>query len=621
MSLNDSLLNENNLSNGDYQYNHINNIYYEISENISFSILQKYKNKNNIEINTKKENKFFNFDTKDIINSFLTKLYNNDSTLIINENNLKEIFFVFKQILSESNEFSTSIILNINNFEVKHDKNKKNNKRANYIKNNDIDMEKSKTEFVKKENKINDNNKFINSKNIEKINNKCVKISPKNIYNSNIRKYHSFNEKLFNLNKNILLEQNLKNKQKNLSYDFNNHNNIIKRNSESNNLSNKNSENSENKMNIKNNILGNIDYNNNIYYKTANSLNPFRFTKKEKETNNENKKDKKEIKVNTLRNNKSNSNNTLFPSTSQRDKLINQKIKELEEETKRFKEERNRIMNLKNEYEKLQKELFKDVEEFEIKKENFEKYKKDEMEKIKKKKIYETKNNYNTNINFNNNKLFINSKNDKEVIQLLKRQIQDLENIIKLKDDELKIHIKNKNTKGLKNNHLYNNIINIINTNKNNYTMNTNNSKNYFENINKRLSKLKIEKFMNISYTYKPSSKKLNKKENNINKNINNKSKINISFQQNNKNSKIINKKNLYGTDTKEIKRNSYIKKDKIIKKKEVPKVKLSFKPKFNEILEIEDDIGENNYIGNEELNLSKNLFFKDKNEKKVISS
>ena len=105
----------------------------------------------------------------------------------------------------------------------------------------------------------------------------------------------------------------------------------------------------------------------------------------------------------------------------------------------------NKITNLKDEYEKLQKQLIEDIEEFEVKKEEFEKYKQFEMDKIKKKKLNESKNNiHNNSININNNTKSntINSKKDKEVIKLLKGQVKDLENVIKLKDDELKIYGK-----------------------------------------------------------------------------------------------------------------------------------------------------------------------------------
>ena len=620
----------------------------------------------------------YNTDKKNIINTFLAKLYNNDSTLIINNDNLKEIFFVFKQILTNSDEFSTSIVININNFEVKYDKikeiKKKNEINNINIKNKEnIDIKKPIAEFdIKRENR-----KYTNDKNREKLNYFYL-FSKDNII-PNIIKYYSFNETLSDRNKNILsLEKSFK--KQNKSCDINNKQSIF--NPEKNNFQNITKINLEFKDSKENNVKSSEkkgiiyynseykNYDNNIFYKTINSSNSFNLIKNEKE-------EKTEIKVNTLRNTKSNRDmNGIISSSSQRDKIISQKIKELDEETKKFKEERDKIMKLKNEYEQLQKELFKDIEEFEAKKDLFEKFKQNEIEKIKKKKIYEAKNNFNTNINFNNNKLFINTKNDKEVIKLLKRQIKDLENIIKLKDDELKIYMDNKNKARIlnfnntsrkvnnnssskkkffsirpnleqvyseknindkkklktfskkkdiknninKNNKLYKDIIKIIKNNKNNYTINSNSSKNYFENINKNLSKLAIEKFTNISFTNKPSFENINKLEKNLNKNISDKSKINISFQRNNKNTKLIKTKYLYGTENKQQNKNIFFQKDKFSIKKEIPKVKLNFMPKFNEILEIDDDVCENNYIESKELNIRNHLLYKGKDNKKMDS-
>ena len=675
MSDDDSLLNENNLSNGASRYKSVQNFFcYEISDNINFNILSESKITNNKGIDTLN----YNSDKKNIINTFLTKLYNNDSTLIINNDNLKEIFSIFKQILTKSGEFSTSIVINISNFEVKYDKineiKKKNEINNINIKSKEnIDIKENKSEFdIKKGDR-----KYTNVKNGQKLN-FFYFFSKDNII-PNVKKYYSFNESLFNRNKNILFfEKSLKkqnkscdliNNQSILYAEKNNFKNITKINLESKDSKEKNVESSEKKDIIYNNSEYK-NYDNNIFSKAINPSNSFNLTKKEKE-------EKTEIKVNTLRSTKSNRDgNALFSSSSQRDKLISQKIKELDEETKKFKEERDKIMKLKNEYEQLQKELFKDIEEFETKKDNFEKFKQNEIEKIKKKKIYESKNNFNTNINFNNNKLFINTKNDKEVIKLLKRQIKDLENIIKLKDDELKTYMNNKNkirilnfnntskkvnnnssskkkffsirpnleqvyseqnikdkkklntfskkkeskNKMNSNNKLYKDIINIIKNNRNNYTINSNSSKNYFENINKNLSKLAIEKFMNISFTNRPPFENLNKLEKNPNKNINDKSKINVSFQHNYKNTKLIKTKNLYGTENKQRNNNIFFQKDKYSIKKEIPKVKLNFMPKFDEIHEITDDVCENNYIEDKELIIKNHLLYKDNDNKKTAS-
>ena len=699
--------------------------FYEVSRNISFNILSNYNNINNGENILNEEILNFNKNNKDILDSFLTKLYNNDSILIINEKNINDIFSIFKQIIfSESNVFITSIVMNINNFEVKHfnrikEKNKLNEiKNYDFKKNENLDIQNNKIEYeIKDYNNI--NNIRYDDKEIDKFKNKNAqfemaqklnnydKTNRNNIFSTSIRKCSSFNEKLINNKKKLI--NNISEKgimddinyyqynKKNLSYDFKHYKNLfdLKKTQLQNNGKNINSNNkngqknlvkSENKDKDKTNntSLKNNEDNKRKYFKTFYSLNILSNIKNDEGGSKEINNDKLEIKVNILKNTKNNNSNTketLLSSSSQREKLIIQKIRELDLETLKFKEERNKIINLKNEYEKLQQQLINNIEEFELKKEEFEKYKQSEMDKIKMKKINEKKNN-NTNINIKNNKLLLNTKNDKDIIKLLKGQIKDLENIIKLKDDELKIYSKNKNnTSILKYNNgnskkaynnflskknflnikqnmdqafseknikdkkklntlsknkynkenkdnninkdnLCNNIINIINTNKNNYTINTNSSKNYFENINKKISKMNIENFMNISYTHKPIQKNnIIKENNNNNKYINDKSKINISFQQNNKNKKILDKKNIYGTEIKELNKKYLFRKDKILNRKEIPKVKLNFMPKFNEIIESADDICDNNFSNENDLNSSNNILSKEKYENKKTFS
>ena len=127
---------------------------------------------------------------------------------------------------------------------------------------------------------------------------------------------------------------------------------------------------------------------------------------------------------------------------------------------------------------------------------------------------------------------------------------------------------------------------------------------------------------MNISYTHKPIKKNILIKENNNNKYINDKSKVNISFQQNNKNQKTLSKKNIYGTEIKELNKNKLFRKDKILNNgKEIPKVKLNFIPKFNEIIEIADDICDNNFSKDNDLNSSNNIVSKEKNDNKKVYS
>ena len=138
---------------------------------------------------------------------------------------------------------------------------------------------------------------------------------------------------------------------------------------------------------------------------------------------------------------------------SSKEQIIEAKIKELNEETEKFKEERNKVTFLKNEYEKLSEKLMNDIEEFNIKKEEFEKYKQSEIENIKNKKmslnqhppmISESNNKIIMSLKNQNQILLQNSKKDKETIKSLTLKIFDLENIIKQKDNEIK-KIKNNN--------------------------------------------------------------------------------------------------------------------------------------------------------------------------------
>jgi len=154
-----------------------------------------------------------------------------------------------------------------------------------------------------------------------------------------------------------------------------------------------------------------------------------------------------EIKVNKKKN------------ISSKEQIIEAKIKELNEETEKFKEERNKVTFLKNEYEKLSEKLMNDIEEFNIKKEEFEKYKQSEMENIKNKKMLlnqlpsmtsESNNKIISSLKNQNQTLLQNSKKDKETIKSLKLKIFDLENIIKQKDNEIK-KIKSNNNSTLKN--------------------------------------------------------------------------------------------------------------------------------------------------------------------------
>ena len=198
-------------------------------------------------------------------------------------------------------------------------------------------------------------------------------------------------------------------------------------------------------------------------------------------------------------------------SSQLKEQLILEKIKELDEETKKFKEERNKITELKNEYEKLNKKLLNDIDEFNIKKEKFEKLRQTDSTrggKISNPPLIFSENKIITSLKMQNQSLLLNSKKDKETIKTLKNQITNLENIINQKNEEIKIYKK---------------IINNYNENKNenvnkdfdfkivnnedediqldsNYKTSTNFAKNYFD-VNKNSKKIKQEKSMNSSFS------------------------------------------------------------------------------------------------------------------------
>ena len=165
--------------------------------------------------------------------------------------------------------------------------------------------------------------------------------------------------------------------------------------------------------------------------------------------------------LDTINNKNNNSNNSIVmteikvkkkKNIPSKEQLIKSKIQELSEETEKFKEERNKITILKNEYEKLSKQLMKDIEDFKNKKEEFEKYKQNEIEQLKNKKYIGNiqtsltdNNKIIMNLKAQNQTLLQNSKKDKETIKSLKMKIVDLENIIKQKDNEIQKY-KNNNS-------------------------------------------------------------------------------------------------------------------------------------------------------------------------------
>ena len=186
------------------------------------SIDNSTENQNSLNIDNNKN---------EIINSFLTKLFNNDSKLIIDQNNFKEIFLIFKKIIMpKNNELPASILININNFEIKYDnlntninKNININNTENLNDDNEEKAYKTEKEILKDNNNIDNikvknngnNKKYIIVKqenqieiipNIIKSSNKLIKEEsrPKKHRTLNLIKCYSFKDNIIKNKKKIL---------------------------------------------------------------------------------------------------------------------------------------------------------------------------------------------------------------------------------------------------------------------------------------------------------------------------------------------------------------------------------------------------------------------------------
>ena len=133
-----------------------------------------------------------------------------------------------------------------------------------------------------------------------------------------------------------------------------------------------------------------------------------------------------------------------------REKLIEQKIKELNSEIIKFKEEKNKICKLKIEYEKIQNKLLDDVQQFNLKKQEFEKYQKEELNKIKmeKNKLFIESQKINKIKNQNESYAIIIKKN-KEIIENLKKQISNYQVLFKQKQTQNRNKKNSKNHKNI----------------------------------------------------------------------------------------------------------------------------------------------------------------------------
>ena len=208
-------------------------------------------------------------------------------------------------------------------------------------------------------------------------------------------------------------------------------------------------------------------------------------------------------------------------STPVKIQIIQEKIKELDEETLKFREERKKVTEIKNEYQKLSQKLLKDIEEFNSKKEKFEKNK-----NIMNNPLLFSENKIISNLKNQNQTLITVNKKDKETIKTLKNQISSLQNIIKQKDEEIKIFkniINNQNRELIKKEDFEDN-------------EEDNNYKTCID-FNKNRKKLQQEKLTNASVSKNKKTKKnsyirrKNKNNQNLNKNI-----FNNLINQNKKN-------------------------------------------------------------------------------------
>ena len=203
-----------------------------------------------------------------------------------------------------------------------------------------------------------------------------------------------------------------------------------------------------------------------------------------------------------------------------KENLINEKIKELEEEIKFFHEERQKILKIKDEYEKLKIKLLKDKKELNLKKQIQQKYSGNDFERLK--LVPKTGTNFIMNITQHNHSLILNNYKKTETINLLKKRIYQLENII-----------KNKNKNKQENRKIHNNIIKSIR--ENNIYLFTKKKNDYDKKINDDLliKRKKVNLKMNIESNSLEKLNKMNKKNNPIqqNQNINKKIK-NASYKE-----------------------------------------------------------------------------------------
>ena len=336
----------------------------------------------------------------------VNKNLNNSNDTLLSINNLNEY-----NKPKEDNCFDKKQILNKKSFEKKDEENNSINKEANcknndskdYLQINKIDIEElndtdNENDFSLNRNKDYSTDNILNIKeNEHNDNNKeCLSQISQNISKINTNKNNSENEHANNNNANTM--------------------NILD------NFSEKDLENPIDEQVINNNIRP-ISKNSNKNQKEISSFNSFKINCKKNIENISYESDISNILINC--------------PILNREKLIEQKIKELNSEIIKFKEEKNKICKLKIEYEKIQNKLLDDVHQFNLKKQEFEKYQKEELNKIKmeKNKLLIESQRINKIKNQNESYAIILKKN-KEIIENLKKQISNYQILFKQKQTQ-----------------------------------------------------------------------------------------------------------------------------------------------------------------------------------------
>ena len=319
------------------------------------------KNKNSKESKIINSNNDTNDATKnkneEKINSDKNNMNNNTEYININKDQLYETFLLFQNYLSikkinpqkkiEIKEIDDISSFNIDNNESQNNKNPSN---IQFYKQNNL---KKNSKEIQHE---------LKSLNFSKINqkkyiNESFTINTKNLSNEYSHDFSNNNLETYSASIGDSIQI--------MAYDLLNNKNKKKLNS----------------MNITCKTTKSRDINNN-YNNMTNKINKSEIKEeisdyKNKSKNKENEliKNIKKIKVVKCKEEYKRETN----DKNNREQLIQNKIKELNYETIKFREEKDKVIKIKKEYEKLHEKLIKDIEEFNLKKMNFEKYKEEEL--------------------------------------------------------------------------------------------------------------------------------------------------------------------------------------------------------------------------------------------------